>query len=140
MKLRKYTILTLFLFLFSTLCLNGCASSRPEPATPYDGTVYIRESELLSYDLADYETIPTNPNGSLSVPTYITKLDDQYFIVDCYHNQVIYHDNLTDPLYLWKVMTNDLSMGHTIASDGNVYLIDDTEPGSDYGKDAKQQR
>ena len=24
-------------------------------------------------------------------------------------------------------MTNDLSMGHTIASDGNVYLIDDTE-------------
>ena len=127
MKLRKYTILTLFLFLFSTLCLNGCASSRPEPATPYDGTVYIRESELLSYDLAEYETIPTNPNGSLSVPTYITKLDDQYFIVDCYHNQVIYNENLTDPLYLWKVMTNDLSMGHTIASDGNVYLIDDTE-------------
>ena len=127
MKLRKYTILTLSLFLFSTLCLNGCASSRPEPATPYDGTDYVRESELLSYDLADYETIPTNPNGSLSVPTYITRLDDQYFIVDCYHNQVIYHDNLTDPLYLWKVMTNDLSMGHTIASDGNVYLIDDTE-------------
>ena len=54
MKLRKYTILTLFLFLFSTLCLNGCASSRPEPATPYDGTDYVRESELLSYDLAEY--------------------------------------------------------------------------------------
>ena len=124
MKSIKYYVL---FFIFPILFLNGCASSRPEPATPYDGTDYIRESELLPYDLADYETIPTNPNGSLSVPTYITRLDDQYFIVDCYHNQVIYHDNLTDPLYLWKVMTNDLSMGHTIASDGNVYLIDDTE-------------
>ena len=94
MKLRKYTILTLFLFLFSTLCLNGCASSRPEPATPYDGTDYVRESELLSYDLADYETIPTNPNGSLSVPTYITKLDDQYRLKVCLDRIIEIGDSL----------------------------------------------
>lgn len=127
MKLKKYTILTLLMLSLCVLFLNGCGHKRPEPATPYDGTDYLEESSLLSYDLADYDTIPTNPNGSLSVPTYITKLGDMYFIVDCYHNQVIYHENLTDPLYLWKVMTSDLSMGHTIASDGCVYLIDDTE-------------
>ena len=69
MKSLRYYIL---FFLFPILFLNGCTSSRPDPATPYDGADYIRESELLSYDLADYETIPTNPNGSLSVPTYIT--------------------------------------------------------------------
>lgn len=109
------------------LCLCGCSQKRPEPAQPYDGSSYLRESQLLSVNLEDYEVIPTNPNGSLSVPTYITKLDDMYFIVDCYHNQVIYHENLTDPLYLWKIMTNDITMGHTIAGDGTVYLIDDTE-------------
>lgn len=71
--------------------------------------------------------IKTNPCSDLSVPTYITKVEDTYFLVDCYHNQVIYNDNLTDPLYEWKVMTDDIDKGHTLASDGTVYLIDDTE-------------
>lgn len=73
------------------------------------------------------DTIPVNPYSDLSVPTYITKVEDTYFIVDCYHDQVIYHDNLTDPLSNWQVMTNDINKGHTIASDGLVYLVDDTE-------------
>lgn len=54
-------------------------------------------------------------------------MDGIFFIVDCYNNQVIYNDSLADPLYKWHVMTNDISMGHTLASDGQVYLIDDTE-------------
>ncbi len=73
------------------------------------------------------ESIPLNPCADLSVPTYVTKVDDTYFIVDCYHNQVIYHDNLTDPLTDWQVMTDDIDKGHTLASDGLVYLVDDTE-------------
>ena len=68
-----------------------------------------------------------NPYSDLSVPTYITKVKDTYFLVDCYHNQVIYHDNLTDPLNMWNVMTDEIDRGHTLASDGIVYLIDDTE-------------
>ncbi len=70
---------------------------------------------------------PVNPYDHLKVPTYITKIGTEYFIVDCYHDQVIYHDNLEDPVSSWSVMTSDLSMGHTVASDGQVYLIDDTE-------------
>lgn len=68
-----------------------------------------------------------NPFSDLSVPTYLTKVDDTYFLVDCYHNQVIYHDNLIDPLSQWHVMTDKIDRGHTLASDGLVYLIDDTE-------------
>lgn len=124
--MKKY-ILLLTICIVMTASLCGCRTKRPEPSGSYDGKEFLRESQLLSTDLADYESIPTNPNGSLSVPTYITKLDNMYFIVDCYHNQVIYHENLTDPLYLWKIMTADINMGHTIASDGTVYLIDDTE-------------
>ena len=84
----------------------------------------LRASDIVSEPVAG---TGQNPCVDLSVPTYITKVNDTYFIVDCYHNQVIYHDNLTDPLYEWQVMTSDINMGHTLASDGLVYLIDDTE-------------
>lgn len=74
------------------------------------------------------DTVPVqNPYADLSVPTQITKIDDTYFIVDCYHDQIIYSDSLTRPLYEWNVMTDQLSQGHTLASDGVVYLADDTE-------------
>lgn len=91
-----------------------------------------QKREVLAYsDLEPtssiYDTPITNLYADLSVPTYITKIDDLYFLVDCYHDQVIYHDNLDDPLTDWLVMTDEINRGHTIASDGLVYLIDDTE-------------
>lgn len=116
--------------------------------TPAMITEYIRASELVSevdsgnisdtsaaVDVASTNdtfvtsaaNIKTNSYSDLSVPTYITKVNDTYFLVDCYHNQVIYNDNLTSPLSQWKVMTNQIDKGHTLASDGSVYLIDDTE-------------
>lgn len=76
---------------------------------------------------ADAQSIPRNAFADLSVPTYLTKVEDTYFIVDCYHNQIIYHDNLTDPLTDWQVLTSEIDKGHTLASDGLVYLADDTE-------------
>lgn len=85
---------------------------------------------LAISELVD-ETGPTetkyNPYTELCIPTYLTKVLDTYFLVDCYHNQVIYHDNLKDPLSEWMVMTDDIKQGHTLAGDGMVYLIDDTE-------------
>ncbi len=96
-------------------------------------TEYLRMSELTAEsgfndtNVISRADIKTNPCSDLSVPTYITKVDDTYFLVDCYHNQVIYNDNLTSPLYEWKIMTDDIDKGHTLASDGAVYLIDDTE-------------
>lgn len=99
--------------------------NRPGPVAEY-----LRASELVERSdvkaVMDAE-IPTNAWTGLSVPTYLTKVDHTYFLVDCYHNQVIYNDNLQDPLSDWKVMTTDLDKGHTLASDGTVYLIDDTE-------------
>lgn len=115
------------LCLFTLLLFTACGASRPAPADAYIPENYLKESELISFDRSSLNTISNNPYPTLSVPTYITKVEDTYFIVDCYNNQVIYHDNLTDPLYEWQIMTNDISMGHTLASDGSVYLIDDTE-------------
>lgn len=68
-----------------------------------------------------------NTYDSLNVATYITKVGENYFIVDCYHDQIIYHDNLSDPLSAWNVLTDEVHYAHTIASDGTMLLIDDTE-------------
>ena len=69
----------------------------------------------------------TNTEYSLSVPTYIGQVGGDYFIADCYHNQIIYNDNLTDDLLSWKTLATDLSQPHTMAGDGQVIVIDDTE-------------
>ena len=107
---------SLFYLLISILLLSGCAKDKNKIP-----------SEDISIDRSDYETIERNPYFSLKVPTYITNIDGLYFIVDCYNDQVIYNDDLEDDICYWSVMTKDIKMGHTVASDGEVYLIDDTE-------------
>ena len=68
-----------------------------------------------------------NVQPSLSVPTQITKIGDDYFLVDCYHNQILTSKTPDALLTDWYVMTDQINRGHTIAGDGTVYLADDTE-------------
>lgn len=116
---RKQCLITIYSILFCCmLCLSAC--SNKEQIICYSEMVDTG-SQNSSKELIQ------NPYDTLSVPTQIMKFGEDYFIVDCYHNQVIYHDNLEDSLSEWQVMTSDITMGHTIASDGTVYLVDDTE-------------
>lgn len=107
------------------------ASMESEKDTPVETiTEYIRSSDLV--DVATVQSSlgqePTlNPHPSLCVPTYLTKVENTYFLVDCYHNQVLYHDDLASPLTDWNILTDDIDKGHTLAGDGMVYLVDDTE-------------
>lgn len=82
---------------------------------------YAAETVSASYPSSN------NAYGQLSVPTQVTKLGNTYYIVDCYHDQIIYSDNLNAPLKQWKVMTNHVHQPHALASDGTVYLVVDTE-------------
>lgn len=87
-------------------------------------------SEKISYESMISEPVVNgqkNTYDTLNVATYITKIDNTYFIADCYHDQIIYHDNITDPLTEWRVLTDEVHYAHTIASDGTMILIDDTE-------------
>ncbi|MDO5541103.1 MAG: hypothetical protein Q4F83_13735 [Eubacteriales bacterium] len=68
-----------------------------------------------------------NTYKHLKVPTCVAKIDKTYFISDCYHNQIIYSDSLETPLTEWKIMADNINLGHTLASDGIVYLADDTD-------------
>lgn len=102
--------------------LSGSSDQAAHPDAP-DGS-----ADDQSLSAADQDAVPVgNMSTALSVPTQITKIGDYYFIVDCYNDQVIYSESLDLPLNEWYVMTSDISKGHTVASDGEIYLVDDTE-------------
>ncbi len=128
----KKRIISAVLSMALIIVMCGCANSRPAKATPYDGSNYIRMSDITPAGedpvaaSIDYEPL-INITETLSVPTYITKIDGIWFIVDCYHDKVIYNTELNPSLYTWHVMCSELSQPHTLASDGTLYLIDDTE-------------
>lgn len=67
--------------------------------------------------------------NSLYTPTMIQKIDNNYFIVDCWHHRIIYNDNLRDKISAWKTLTEDINGGHTLACDGEFYFCDDTDSG-----------
>lgn len=66
----------------------------------------------------------------LYTPTLVTKLGNDYFLVDCWHNRILYSQTLDHPLSEWQTLAEDIRGGHTISSDGSLYLVDDTEHGS----------
>lgn len=63
----------------------------------------------------------------LNLPTYATKLGDQWFIVDSYNNRILYSPRADIPVDKWQIMDNDLSRPHSIAFDGRFYVVDDTD-------------
>ena len=117
------------------LCIGitGCSMNKKAASAPaYDATDYVKELEITEAGqnkeaFADSLEVIKNFDTKLSVPTYITKVNDTYFIVDCYHNRIIYSDSLGVPLTEWYIMTGEATQPHTLASDGTVYLVDDTE-------------
>ena len=61
------------------------------------------------------------------MPTQITKINNTYYIVDCKHNQIIYSDSLSRELRCWNVMTRNVKEPHALCSDGDIYMVADTE-------------
>ncbi len=132
-KLRTGRLLeTAFFLICCAILLSGCSLGSGKKAAPYDGKEYLRESELtatgedIEAALSSYEKI-NNYDDVLSVPTYVTKVADNYFIVDSYHNRIIYSTDISAPLKEWYIMCSEATMPHTMASDGELYLIEDTE-------------
>lgn len=68
-----------------------------------------------------------NGYSYLLMPTQITKINNTYFIVDCNHNQIIYSDQLGTELQNWSVMTRNAKSPHALTSDGEIYMVADTD-------------
>ena len=64
--------------------------------------------------------------NNLFTATKIKKINNKYFINDCWHHRIIYNDNLKDDIYKWNTIDYKFSGCHTIASDGSIYVVDNT--------------
>ncbi len=130
MNFLKNKVVVALVMAAMMITVGGCSSKKA--AAPYDGENYVAVSEMvgdgksLTEMAAEYSPIK-NFDSVLSVPTYISQFDGTWFIVDCYHNRIIYSEELGIPLDQWYIMSDNATQPHTIASDGKVYLIDDTE-------------
>ncbi len=68
-----------------------------------------------------------NTNRTLSVPTQVTKIGDTCYLVDCYHNRVLFSDSVGTVLTNWQVMDYDYNHPHAIAGDGRIFMVVDTD-------------
>lgn len=64
--------------------------------------------------------------SELYTPTQVVKHGDHWFIVDCWHHRIIYSDKLEKPIAEWKTLTDDIAGPHSIATDGKIYVTEDT--------------
>lgn len=119
-KIRNNVFAVFALFL---LCFAKINAAAVEP----NGIEHAQAVANIEPYPANGLSASNNPYDRLKVPTQIAKIGDMYFIVDCYHDQVLYSNSLDKELKKWKIATHAVKQPHTIASDGTVYLIDDTE-------------
>lgn len=122
------------IILFLVPMLYGCSPNKDTASThtETDASPALPTSKPTpqpsSVDMAE-TACPMTPNAfsSLSVPTQITHIGEDYFLVDCYHNQILTSPTLDKPLEEWYVLSDQINRGHTIAGNGSLYVADDTE-------------
>ncbi|KEG12768.1 ABC transporter related protein [Trypanosoma grayi] len=68
----------------------------------------------------------------LYAPTFITKIDDVYLLVDSWHHRVIYNTNLDAPVGKWRSLLADgpIWIPHSVANNGEVMLVESSDHGS----------
>ena len=73
--------------------------------------------------------VKTSDSPESAVSTQQVCLNGINFIVDTYHDRILYNDseNLGYNLFSWKVMADDFNKPHSITSDGLIYLVTDTD-------------
>lgn len=90
-------------------------------------SVLLQSPCLLEADAKAVCPAERNSYYGLLVPTQLTKIGDTFYLVDSYHDQVLYSTAYGVLSSSWKVMAKDLSQPHSIAGDGTVFLVTDTE-------------
>lgn len=88
--------------------------------------MHMQQAKVLNYNQTYYEN-PRSSYKHAKSPAQITRQGDYYFIVDTFHDQVLYSNRIDAPVTEWYVMTRDVTGPHAVASDGTYYLVTDTE-------------
>jgi len=96
--------------------------------------VFLGIGEILSTVEAESNNIPITQLAakqnrqfeSLYVPTHFTKINNKYFIVDCYHHRVIYSSDLNKPVSEWDIIDHEFTSPHSISFGKGLYVVDNT--------------
>lgn len=91
--------------------------------------ILMQSSGLLTAKAGVFYPVERNSYYGLLVPTQLTKIGDTFYLVDSYHNQVLFSTQYGVLSSSWKVMSKNFLQPHSIAGDGVVYLVTDTENG-----------
>jgi hypothetical protein len=81
-------------------------------------------------------TVYKGPPGSipwqqrLYTPTSIINAGDIFIIIDCWHHRALWSQDLAEPVSRWKTFDDDLAGPHSVATNGDIFVIDDTERGA----------
>lgn len=89
-------------------------------------TVLISIILTVTGHIGDSHSNQSSYEGRLYTPTYITQIDKMYFIVDCWQHRVIYSDDIEQPIRNWKVLDGNLGGPHSVATDGELLVVDNT--------------
>jgi hypothetical protein len=81
---------------------------------------------ILTLVLAADPSPATAWQSRLLAPTSIEKLGPYYFIVDCWHHRAIWSRTLEPDIGRWHVLDDTLAGPHSIASDGEIYVVENT--------------
>jgi len=88
---------------------------------------YLFLSTILVASLFKEKSISEiNYSSRLFSPTYITKIDGLYFIIDCWHHRVIFTDDINNEIKDWEILDDKIFGPHSIASNKKLYVIDNT--------------
>lgn len=127
----KHLIMKRLLFLIAAVfsaAIYGCGDNKIsgiENAAAFDEQIEIAVAE--SGDYIEKSEMAVNALETLCVPTQFTKIGNDYFIVDCYHDRILTSKDKYKPISKWLVVTDCINKGHSIAGDNVVYLADDTD-------------
>lgn len=105
------------------------ASVPEQELSIYQYRVLLRKKQSYSEIRQEIEQIGEKIKGRLYTPTCMEKIGDNYWIVDCWHNRVIYSSQLTD-LSEWSVLDSKLWHPHSICGGKGIYAVENTEKGS----------
>lgn len=89
--------------------------------------IMLQSPYLLTAKAETFYPTERNSYYGLLVPTQLTKIGDTFYLVDSYHNQILHSTAYGVLSSSWQVMAKNLSQPHSIAGDGVVYLVTDTE-------------
>ena len=90
---------------FCLIALLAAATAPPAAAAPPDGDAW---------------------QARLFTPTFLDKIGDTYFLVDCWHHRVLWSRKLDGDIARWQTLDDSLAGPHSIASDGEIYVVEDT--------------